>query len=113
MNSLFLVFPEILNKLGDLIVSNDEVLSSKYFVQKSNIPVKVEWLKNDKVLIIDNLKFTTSNNAEENSFSFNIQNCSIKDAGKYSICVSNCFGKSISDFRLLIRCKLKFFCIFY
>ena len=59
--------PEILNKIEDIILCNDEIASSKYFVQKSNVPVKIEWLKNDKAITIDNIKYCSSNNEEENS----------------------------------------------
>lgn len=104
-----LVLPVILNKIDEVIANNEETIFAKYTVQKSNLPIKVDWLKNDKTLMIDNVKYLTTTNEEENSFSLSVTGCNIKDAGKYSICVANQFGKSVSDFRLLIRCIFKNF----
>lgn len=98
--------PVILNKIDELIVNRNETIEAKYFIQKSNVPVKVDWLKNDKIFSIDGSKYAFTFIEEEGSYSLLISGCEIKDSGKYSISVSNLFGKTISDFRLLIRCKI-------
>ena len=52
-----LVLPVILNKIDEVIANNEEAIFAKYIVQKSNLPIKVDWLKNDKTLMIDNVKY--------------------------------------------------------
>ena len=94
-----------MNQIDELIVNKEENIEVKYLIQKSNLPIKVDWLKNDKSLIIDNNKYSVTSNEEENSYSLSVSSCDVKDAGKYTISVSNSFGKTISNFRLLIRCN--------
>ncbi len=66
----------------------------------------MEWLKNGKAFPIDNTKFVAAHNEAEYSFSLAISNIAIKDAGKYTISVSNAYGVATADFRLLVRCEL-------
>ena len=92
--------------MDDLIANSEENLSVKYFVQKTNVQNKFEWMKNDKIIQIDNIKYISSFDENENSYSLQILRCEIKDASKYSLVVSNSYGKTKSDFRILFRCKL-------
>ena len=95
--------PQLLNQLEDLVRLPDESGSFKILVLKTAIPVKVEWLKDDKPIKVVEPKYLAVNNEEEYSFTFTIQNLVIADAGRYSVNVSNIFGKSTSQARMFVR----------
>jgi hypothetical protein len=75
-------------------------------VLKSHVPVKVDWLKDNKPVKIDGVKYATAFEENDYSFTLNVNKSAITDAGSYSVNVSNIFGKATSQARLLIRCKL-------
>jgi hypothetical protein len=74
-------------------------------VKKTNIPVKVDFLKDDKSLKLDPSKFIYSVNEDEYTFTLSITACQLIDCGCYTFVVSNCFGKSLASALLLIKCK--------
>jgi len=93
----------------DQVIDVEKTAVVKYTVEKKpNAGLKVEWYKNDKVLTIDNTKYTSKFDEAENSFELSIASCNIKDAGKYTVGIANAYGKATADFRLLVKCKCFF-----
>ena len=88
-------------------------------VQKTQVPVNIHWLKDEKPIVVDNQKYVSSQDVAAYSFSIQVTQNQVIDAGTYTVVVSNSYGKSTSSARLLVRCKIsvyfiqRFFFIFH
>ena len=109
---LFLVNPHILNQLDDIISEISQSASFTIFVKKTHVPVKVDFLKDEKPIKIDSIKYAYTMEEKDYSFTLTINDDQIVDAGSYTFVVSNTFGKSTASGRLLIKCNIYLFVLF-
>ena len=103
--TLFLDLPVILNKLDDAVCDISGSCTFTIRVKKTKVPVKIDFMKDEKTLKTDSVKFIYTIDEENYFFTLNVFDCQIIDAGLFTFVVSNVFGSTSSSGRLLIKCN--------
>ena len=101
-----------MEKPEDVIIEVNENAFFKLRIKKDEIPVTIDFTKNEKVLKIDSQKYNLCSDESEYTFTYSVNECVVEDAGTYQFEVSNTFGKVTVPVRLLVKCK-SIFCFEY
>ena len=96
-----------------MIVELNESGFFKLKIKKTDVPVNIDFIRNEQVIKIDTQKYNLCTDESEYVFTYSINECSIEDAGQYRFEVSNTFGTVTCPARLLVKCKHNFLSIYF